>query len=425
MLVCPRCGTSNIRNPHSLSIHLARYCPGPTLPSNAFTTSTLTSRRRDGQHPLSMATTALQQARHFNTPEISIALPTTNTLYAMPSISQLSSTATNITQSNTRNDDADDADFSQCNDTSDCPPVVGVGDILIEKCSFLRNSFRLPPDVAIQVDCLSVISQHRGNDLNMFNQVMQCVSGHARHQNVDFRTLHVMSRDQLLRYLCQYYRLDFLMPTMHNVTMSDVSLATVPIFDVKETLLAFLNDPCRMRVKNIAPNYDPFTGKSTMLNPPLDEIHTGSIWNAACQHYCGNDPNAFPLALVCFYDKTHTDLHGSLACAPFICTPTFLNRDARNDDSNYMVLGYIPNLGYGKGKTKRQTSTMRLQDEHDCLKLITKQIIQIQTNGWFWTEVMGKKVCVKVWIHFITGDTSGHNNLVGHMNGSNMKFPIP
>jgi hypothetical protein len=32
-----------------------------------------------------------------------------------------------------------------------------------------------------------------------------------------------------------------------------------------------------------------------------------------------------------------------------------------------MVLGYIPNLGYGKGKAKTQTSTMRLQDEHDCL----------------------------------------------------------
>jgi hypothetical protein len=36
-----------------------------------------------------------------------------------------------------------------------------------------------------------------------------------------------------------------------------------------------------------------------------------------------------------------------------------------------MVLGYIPNLGYGKGKAKRQTSTMRLQDEHDCMVLIT------------------------------------------------------
>jgi hypothetical protein len=34
--------------------------------------------------------------------------------------------------------------------------------------------------------------------------------------------------------------------------------------------------------------------------------------------------------LVCFYDKTHTDLHGLLACAPFICTPA----PAGNGDSN-------------------------------------------------------------------------------------------
>ena len=170
MLVCPRCGISNIRNCCSLLIHLARYCTLPTLPSNAFTTSTLPSCIHDGQNPLSMGTTSLQQARHVNAPEVNIALPTINTLYAMPSITQLSSTPTNITQLNLRNADSDDADYSQCNDDSDCTPVVGVGDILIEKFSFLRNSFRLPPDVAFQVHCLSVILQHRGNDLNMFNQ---------------------------------------------------------------------------------------------------------------------------------------------------------------------------------------------------------------------------------------------------------------
>jgi hypothetical protein len=210
---------------------------------------------------------------------------------------------------------------------------------------------------------------------------------------------------------------------MHNVALSDGSVATVPILDVKETLLSFLNDPGRLRVENIAANYDPFTGESTITNPPLDEINTGTIWDAACKHYCCNNLNAFPLVMVCFYDKTHTDLHGLLACAPFTCTPAFLNRVRHNDDSNKMVLGYIPNLGHGKGRVKRQTSTMRLQDEHDCLALITKQIIQIQTNIGFWSEVMGKKVCVKVWIHFITGDTLGHNNLIEHMHGFIMKYP--
>ena len=118
---------------------------------------------------------------------------------------------------------------------------------IFKKFSFLRNSFQLPPDVAFQVHCLSEISRHRGNYLNLFNQVIQCVSGHALYQSVDFRTLHVMSHDQFLRYLCHYYRLDFLKPTMHNLSLSDGSVVTVPIFDVKATLLSFLNDPNRMR----------------------------------------------------------------------------------------------------------------------------------------------------------------------------------
>jgi hypothetical protein len=64
----------------------------------------------------------------------------------------------------------------------------------------------------------------------------------------------------------------------------------------------------------------------------------------------------FPWHWSVFYDKTNTDVFGSLSCAPFICTPSFLNKDCRNDDSNYMVLGYIPNLRYGKGKAKKQTA---------------------------------------------------------------------
>ncbi len=90
--------------------------------------------------------------------------------------------------------------------------------------------------------------------------------------------------------------------------------------------------------------------------------------------FCGDDPDAFPLALVCCYDKTNTDVFGSHSCAPFICTPSFLIKDCCNDDSNYMVLDYNPNLGYGKGKAKKQTAEMILQDEHNCFSLIGNQI---------------------------------------------------
>jgi hypothetical protein len=59
-----------------------------------------------------------------------------------------------------------------------------------------------------------------------------------------------------------------------------------------------------------------------------------------------------------------------------------------------MVLGCIPNLGYGKGKAKKQTAEMKLQDEHNYLSLITNQFIKIHEEGGFWTEVMGRCVCV-------------------------------
>jgi hypothetical protein len=74
-----------------------------------------------------------------------------------------------------------------------------------------------------------------------------------------------------------------------------------------------------------------------------------------------------------------------------------------------------PILDMEKEKQKKQTAEIKLQDEHNCLSLITNQIIKIHEEGGFWTEVMGGCVCVKLWIHFIAGDTSKHNNLVGHM----------
>jgi hypothetical protein len=50
-----------------------------------------------------------------------------------------------------------------------------------KKCSFQRNTICLPPDIAFQVHLLSQMNEHRGNDLNMFNQLIRCVKAHAIH----------------------------------------------------------------------------------------------------------------------------------------------------------------------------------------------------------------------------------------------------
>ncbi len=61
--------------------------------------------------------------------------------------------------------------------------------------------------------------------------------------------------------------------------LTDGSVAIVPTFDVKALLIAFLNDPLRMRQENFASNYDIFTGKAKLPTSTLDKIHIGSLWD--------------------------------------------------------------------------------------------------------------------------------------------------
>jgi hypothetical protein len=60
------------------------------------------------------------------------------------------------------------------------------------------------------------------------------------------------------------------------VPLTDGSVATVSIFDIKALLIAFLNDPLRMRQEKFASNYDIFRGKAKLPTSTLDETHTCS-----------------------------------------------------------------------------------------------------------------------------------------------------
>ncbi len=138
---------------------------------------------------------------------------------------------------------------------------------------FQRNTICLPPDIAFQVHLLSQMNTHRGNELNMFNEVIWCVKAHAIHYIMDYKTLQILSRKQLVQLLTKYYQLNFLKPTLHSVPLTDGSVVTVPIFNVKALLIAFFNDPLRMRQENFASNYDIFTGKAKLPTSTLDDTN--------------------------------------------------------------------------------------------------------------------------------------------------------
>jgi hypothetical protein len=107
---------------------------------------------------------------------VDVSVPTINTLHGIPSLLHLSSMQSELGNCNVH--------YSGFNTNLSTPASVddqintngdSVTDPVSEKCPFQRNTICLPPDIAFQVHLLSQMNIHRGNDRNMFNEVIQCV----------------------------------------------------------------------------------------------------------------------------------------------------------------------------------------------------------------------------------------------------------
>ena len=60
----------------------------------------------------------------------------------------------------------------------------------------------------------------------------------------------------------------------------------------------------------------------------------------------------------------------------------------------------------------------KIQNEHNCLSFVLKSLRDIDERGGIRTTVMGRDVHIKVWVHFIIGDTEGNNKWLGHYPGN-------
>ncbi len=173
MLSCPRCGTGNLKEGRSISMHLTRYCSGPSLLFHAQRGTLAKKCSHELMLSGSCPSTYQQQIRNFNSLMVDVSVCTINTLHGMPSLSHFSSTQSELENCNVH--------YSGFNTDFSTPAFVdgqintndySVTDPVIEKCSFQRNTICLPPDIALQVHLLSQMNRHRGNDLNMFNEVI-------------------------------------------------------------------------------------------------------------------------------------------------------------------------------------------------------------------------------------------------------------
>jgi hypothetical protein len=121
----------------------------------------------------SCPSTYQQQISNFNSLTFDVSVPMINRFHGMPSLLHLSSTQSELGNC-TVHYSGFDIDLSTpasvddqiiTNDDSVTDPVV-------EKHPFQRNTICLPPDIAFLVHLLSQMNEHRGNDLNIFYEVI-------------------------------------------------------------------------------------------------------------------------------------------------------------------------------------------------------------------------------------------------------------
>jgi hypothetical protein len=128
----------------------------------------------------------------------------------------------------------------------------------------------------------------------------------------------LQSQKPFLRSIKGSYHTWLLRPNNQNVRLHDGTIATVPVFDMKEMLTNLLTDQTIMVKSNFAEGYNVLTGGVDVINPSNDkygEIHTGDAWIPTRDRYCSNPQGpTMPVGLFVLEDKFHTNLHGTIIC---------------------------------------------------------------------------------------------------------------
>ena len=428
--VCYRCGQDDFISEKQLSAHLQFVCNGSkcTLKKRRFTENMPTQRHNEWSYPLDvMKKRKTRKDQDVSTRECDDLKSEENEQHnktdadiyfegAAEEMAKYGSSESGDGESSENEYESDSA-------SGDSTEYISPDNMPDEMAKLPFKSYVGPTPTfwQYQIDLAEVLGRHR-TDLSLYNEIIELTQRHSTGPDLKFSSNDLVNRNSLIKKLEDAYETLDLKPKDVDVELTTGQTVTMSYFDAEAMILSLLNNEDLMIKENLATGYDVYSGKPTEPVTHYGEIHTGEAWESAREHYCGDNPQNMPIALIIFGDKSHFDLHGALATTPISFTLSCFNEQARNRAEFWRPLGYIPNLDFsskvGGRKINKRPSSESVEDEHKCLSIALESLKRIHKNGGISTTVMGKSVVCKVWIHYIVGDTSGNNRLVGHYNSS-------
>lgn len=270
----------------------------------------------------------------------------------------------------------------------------------------------------VQIELLSLLKRAQA-PLYLYDEIMRWAHRSTMNSNEPVFVHPPLSRATVMKNLYKSFNLGGIKPRVVNTVLPESGTKVrVVTHCAKQSIYSLLTDPTLMTDNNLLfhgddPTLPPFLVEEEVLG----DIHTGNVYKHAWSIYC-TKPGDVLCPLVFFIDKTHTDTNGNLCLEPVTFTLGIFKRSLRNNPKAWRTLGFIPNQDMNKKTTGASTSSsVRACDYHAALHVIFESIRALQgSNGVAWDlkyKGVSRRVTFKFPILFITGDTEGHDKLVG------------
>ena len=130
---------------------------------------------------------------------------------------------------------------------------------IVSSSSSIQQNINPPSSIKFGIYLHEIFSSHCGVYLSLYDEIIDTIKFHSTVQKTDFSATQLYHLKELTTALSNLYQFNEMKPVMHQVTISEYSVVTVPVFDGKAVLLSILHDPQRMRYENFALNYDVFS----------------------------------------------------------------------------------------------------------------------------------------------------------------------
>ena len=341
---------------------------------------------------------------------------------------------------------ADSSNFAEveighlfCGEACDSPGEIGTADLLSSPLDMSPSSY-LYPDVSllnklnlytesgydvssfssVQASEIKLLKILKPYPLKVYDQVIKWAHKSACSQ-VDFR-VPPRKRQALLSDLEVRFNMKGSQPKPMSLFLPGCNQKVdLVVHDMKDLLYSLLTDPVVMRDENLLfHNDNPF-------DPPvhLDErcgdyvyadVNDGSAYYDAYQTHCKVNGRDVLSAVLAFVDKSHMDVTNSRLCMePFAITLSIFKKEARTKPMFWRNLGYLVNQSHLSYTNKSPAD--KASDYHLMLEHILKSLVDVQNGpGIAWKlnyRGVAHDVVFKFPLMFVSGDTEGHDKLVG------------